>query len=466
LRLANATPAFVVAVLVAVALASTGDSAISPDTSWTSFGHDAQIDAFTPAAAYTAGVKGFKIAWQAALDGGIVASPVAAPVAGQGIVVFATTTTGNAYALKPSGAVLWHRSLGTVSANGNCGTYGVDSTGAIDEKRGLFYVVGATGMLHALRLSDGSEAPGWPIQAVTRRRTEYVWGGLRLADSRLYVPVASYCDAPDRRGTPAEGRLLAYDVDNPSAPPAVYDPVPGADNLGGIWGGGGVSLTFAGTELYTGIGNASPDVDDGSSDSMVELTPDLSEVVASDRPSSAAPGDDTDLGAAPVLFHPRGCPALLAANSKSGELLVWRQDRLTRGPFASIPLSDGVSAFVGAPSWSPRTQMLYDAGATALRSGKRLVGTIALKVTTPCGFEQQWFVATGTGAQPEPLVAGDLVASTGGFGGGFVVARASSGVVVWRFPTSSATLSPLIEAGGELIAGDMDGHLYAFRPRL
>jgi hypothetical protein len=92
---------------------------------------------------------------------------------------------------------------------------------------------------------------------------------LRLAESRLYVPVASYCDAPDRRGTPAEGRLLAYDVDNPSAPPAVYDPVPGADNLGGIWGWGGVSLTFAGTELYIGIGNASPDVDDGSSDSMV-----------------------------------------------------------------------------------------------------------------------------------------------------------------------------------------------------
>jgi hypothetical protein len=145
---------------------------------------------------------------------------------------------------------------------------------------------------------------------------------------------------------------------------------------------------------------------------------------------------------------------------------VWRQDRLTRGPFASIPLSDGVSAFVGAPSWSPRTQMLYDAGATALRSGKRLVGTIALKVTNPCGFEQRWFLATGTGAQPEPLVAGDLVASTGGFGGGFVVAHASSGAVVWRFPTSGATLSPLIEAGGELIGGDMEGHLYAFRPRL
>jgi len=109
--------------------------------------------------------------------------------------------------------------------------------------------------------------------------------------------------------------------------------------------------------------------------------------------------------------------------------------------------------------------MLYDACVTAIRAGNRLVGTIALQVNAKCGFTQRWFVATGTGPQPEPLVAGDLVASTGGFGGGFVVARASTGVVVWRFPPPGAALSPLVEAGGELLGGDADGHLYAFRPR-
>ena len=54
--------------------------------------------------------------------------------------------------------------------------------------------------------------------------------------------------------------------------------------------------------------------------------------------------------------------------------------------------------------------------------------------------------------------------STGGFGGGFVVARAATGVVVWRFDTQAAAVAPLIEAGGHLIGGDMNGHLYAFRP--
>jgi outer membrane protein assembly factor BamB len=109
--------------------------------------------------------------------------------------------------------------------------------------------------------------------------------------------------------------------------------------------------------------------------------------------------------------------------------------------------------------------MLYDSSATATSKGARLVGTIALKVTAKCGFTKRWFTATGNGTQPEPLVAGDLVADGGGNSGGFVVERAATGVVVWRFPTAAPTLSPLIEAGGELIGGDYGGRLYAFLPK-
>jgi hypothetical protein len=197
---------------------------------------------------------------------------------------------------------------------------------------------------------------------------------------------------------------------------------------------------------------------------MVELSADLSETVGVNRPIASGDGTDTDLGAAPMLFKPSGCPALLAANDKSGDLIIWRQDALDDGPYARIPLSDGLSAFVGAPSWSPRTQMLYDSTATAQSGSTRLEGTLALKVTAKCGFTKRWFTATGDGTQPQPLVAGDLVADAGGSTGGFVVQRAATGVVVWRYPTSAATLSPLIEAGGELIGGDWSGHLYAFRP--
>jgi hypothetical protein len=451
--------------LVATAAAAAAIAAApAPDASWLAYGHDAQITNFTAAPAFTTKVKGFAQAWRASLDGGVTASPLAATVTGKGFVVFASTSKGNVYAVGPGGTVLWQRALGSVVANGNCGTYGVNSTGVIDQKRGVLYVVGATGALHALRLTDGTDAPGWPVQVVRRRRTEYVWGGLRLVGNRLYVPVASYCDAPDRSGVPAEGSLFGYDVDHPAVMPLRFDPVPGNDNLGGIWGWGGVAVTPDGRQLFTGVGDAEPDVASGYSDSMVQLTPDLSEAVASYRDVSATPGDDIDLGAAPVLFRPNGCPAMLAANIKSGELLVWRKDRLGRSVHARIALSDGKHAFVGAPSWSPRTQMLYDSGVTEQKNGTRLVGTIALKVNAKCGFSDKWFVSTGVGAQPQPLVAGDLVASTGGFGGNFYVNRAATGVAVWHFQTSGATIAPMIEAGGFLIGGDMGGNLYAFRP--
>lgn len=434
------------------------------DASWTSFGHDQQDTGYTDAPLFTPQMNSFAPVWKTALTGAIVASPLAAQISSQGLVVFAATEAGNVYAIGYDGTVLWQKSIGTVSANGNCGTYGVSSTGVVDTQRGVLYVVGASGLLHALRLTDGTEAPGWPVRVVARKRTEYVWGGLRLVGHDLYVPVASYCDAPDRRGVPAEGRLEAIDVTQPSSAPDLFDPVPGPDNLGGVWGWGGVSVSLEGDALYTGVGNAEPDVDNGDSDSMVELSSDLSETVGVNRPLESVNGEDIDLGAAPVLFKPAGCPALLAANDKSGQLIVWRQDALAQGPVARIPLSDGVDAFVGAPSWSPVTQMLYDSTATAMSGTKRLVGTIALRATAKCGFTKTWFAATGDGSQPQPLVAGGLVADTGGTAGGFFVERAGTGVVVWRYPTTAGTISPLIEAGGELIGGDSSGRLYAFRP--
>jgi len=173
----------------------------------------------------------------------------------------------------------------------------------------------------------------------------------------------------------------------------------------------------------------------------------------------------TTLAGGVVAARPRGCPPLLAANSKSGELLVWRQDRLARGRHARIGLSDGVSAFVGAPSWSPVTQMLYDGGVVEHREGNELTGTVAIAIGPKCAITRRWFQVTGTGTEPEPLVAGDLVASTGGYAGGLVVSRAATGSVVWRYPIPAAAILPLIEAGGLLVGGDTNGNLYAFRPR-
>jgi hypothetical protein len=117
-----------VAATGALTLASAGGAKPQRDASWLAFGHDQQVTAFTDAPSFTAQVKGFAPVWKVALAGSVVASPLAARVGDEGLVVFAATEGGNVYALGYNGTVLWQKSIGTVSANGNCGTYGVSST--------------------------------------------------------------------------------------------------------------------------------------------------------------------------------------------------------------------------------------------------------------------------------------------------------------------------------------------------
>src|SRR5207302_8109159 len=130
--------------------------------------------------------------------------------------------------------------IGTMPAPGDdCATWGTSSTPAIDLKRHLLYVIGASGYLHAFDLATGAEAGGYPVAiAVDRNQYEYVWAGLRIVGDRVFVGVSSYCDQPDESGVAAEGRLVAVDLDRHIVAQQ-WDPVPGYGNLGGIWGYGG-----------------------------------------------------------------------------------------------------------------------------------------------------------------------------------------------------------------------------------
>ena len=106
----------------------------------------------------------------------------------------------------------------------------------------------------------------------------------------------------------------------------------------------------------------------------------------------------------------RRSPARVPA-APGGELEVGRAPRLEAGPPRARPPrtdrpEDGVSAFVGAPSWSPVTQMLYDGGVVEHREGNELTGTVGIAIGPKCALTRRWFQVTGTGTEPEPLVAG------------------------------------------------------------
>lgn len=449
-------------------------SRLGPSDDWVAFGRDAQLTN----AAWSQGLdvrsaRSLAVAWSARLDGGILAQPLIAHPFGRA-QVYAATAAGSVYAIDAgTGQVVWQRSFGTVVTPG-CGTYGISSTGAIDLMRGLLYVAAADGQVHALALTTGEEAPGWPVTVTLRTLYTYVWGGLRIVGSRLYVPVASYCDELDPDGRAAEGQVVALDLGNPSTR-SIFDPVPGFGNLGGDWSWGGVSAEADGSFVYAGIGNAEQydsacaclDETAGYGDSVVKLTPDLAHVVGSNRPYSAIGAEDEDLGGTPVLFRPAGCPPLAAANSKIGTLFIWDRLDLGRGPIQEVPLSDGIDAFVGEPSWSVARGLLYDAGATFERGGSRLgTGVMALAFRSGCKVRPVWSAVVGDGPQPPPLVVGNVVVAAGGSTGGYEAHAASDGLLLWKFPTpGAAALGSPSAADGKIFAGDYGGTLWAFAPR-
>jgi hypothetical protein len=88
-----------------------------------------------------------------------------------------------------------------------CGNWGITSTAAIDKQLGVVYVASPDGFLHAFQLGSGTEENShWPTPIPARTAAEYVWGGLRIVNSRVYVGVGSYAGFPTRsRGSPTAG---------------------------------------------------------------------------------------------------------------------------------------------------------------------------------------------------------------------------------------------------------------------
>jgi hypothetical protein len=454
----------------------------TPDRNWLSYGHDGQLTNYVKPGLTAASARRLRPVWTKKLDGGVVASPLyvsgSTSAARTKDTLIAATEGGSVYAIRASsGAVLWTRKLGVVDSGASCGSWGISSTGAIDVKRGLVYVISADGWLHALDLRTGSEQRGWPI-AITAEdeELEYVWGGLRLLHNTLYIPVASYCDVGVDESEDeddeefANGRLVAVDVDR-AAQTAVFDPVPGDDNLGGIWGWGGASVDPAGQFVFTGVGNSHTFDDDcgcivddaGYGDSVVKLRPDL-RVSAAGRPAGYPSTGDLDFGSAPLLFRPAGCPPLAAANSKIGAVFVWNRNAMPAGPIANIPIGGGY-AFVGQPSYSPALRMIYVAGENLPWVAPRVGdGVAAFSVDKRCRFHLQWRTKVGSGPAPPPIVLGDVVIAAGGFGGGYAAISARTGKALWRFQTGAPALAPVIAAKGRIYAADFGGTLRVFAP--
>jgi GT2 family glycosyltransferase/outer membrane protein assembly factor BamB len=411
--------------------------------------------------------------WSVRLGAAIDAQPLYAasvPIAGATHdVVYVGTESGLLDALDAqSGAVLWRISLGTLT--NSCtdlknGEYGITGTPAFDRTSGRVYVMDGQDMLHAIEMTTGREAPGWPISVGANDAQEHDYGAVTYnpANGLIYVTTASYCD--DR---PYQGRLVAVDASTASVV-ATFVPA-GTEDGGGLWGMGGASIDPSTNDVYVATGNTfGATAHDAYGEAVVALTPALG-VIGSNYPGLANPSLDYDFGATPMLYQPPSCPPEFTAKNKDGTLYVYDDAAIASGPAQALemapPTQDG--QFIGVTTYSPVTNMVY-VGDTGTH-GAFGYGLVALAVQPDCSLALAWQANEQSEVQDSDniaaTVANGVVYSTNGPGERVFANDASSGAALWNSGETIAgpVFTPPTVTGGHVYVGAWDGTLYAFAP--
>jgi outer membrane protein assembly factor BamB len=406
--------------------------------------------------------------WTADLGAVMVAQPVEATGVNVGDgtldLVYEGTEHGDVVALDAAGgATVWNRNLGSVKTG--CldipdGVFGVGGTPAVDRSRGVLYVPGGDGAVHALDLSTGDESPGWPIRGVFDPNHEHVYGGLTLFDGELYVTTAGLCDDP-----PFHGRLLQIDVGSRRITRTFY-PAGRKVNGGGIWGPGGASVDPATGHVFLSTGNAltSPQWY-RYAEHVIELSPTL-KVLGANAPR--VKGEDADFGSTPTVFTPAGCPEEIAAMNKYGVLVVYEVGAVDAGPIQRLQIASQRDwRFIGMPAFSSATNMLYIGNSSDSNAGYKH-GLVALQVQSDCTLSLAWQQSVGTNKSimSPPTVAGDVVYFGDGPNNTEFAFDASTGAQLWDSGITiggRVVVAPTV-VNGMLLVTSWDHHLHSFQP--
>jgi len=358
-----------------------------------------------------------------------------------------------------TGTQIWSRQL-QIQSNG-CdqqpnGIYGVAGTPVHDPATHLIYVADGAGLLYALDDATGQTAPGWPIQVVPHPDHEFVWGALSLANGRILVENASYCDIAPYTG-------FVFSVDPATAQIADTFAVTTIGDGGGIWGYGGAAVDAATQAIYVATGNGLSTETSGYSEDVIRLDPTLAVVGAN---YAGFVGGDVDYGATPFLYS-TPCNNQVAAINKSGVLVTYDRDNIDAGPLQKLQIGDGGGPLVGDFAQDPTTGMIFVANPDASPSGTYQHGLLAFLVNASCQLELAYSQSPGpntNGPLASPTtIAGVVFFATGG-GNTVYAYKSGTGNALWNSGSTiqgAAYVAPAV-IGGQVFIGSWDHHLYAF----
>jgi outer membrane protein assembly factor BamB len=173
--------------------ATIGALSINAAAEWPMYQRDAAHTGYAVASNISASnIANLRQAWSYQTGSIVTGTPVVA-----GGIVYIGSWDGRMYALREAdGQVVW--SLQTDQVVSNCqATYGIDSTAAVVD--GRLYFGAANCSLYAVNAGNGSVI--WRTQLADASRGWHLWSSPLVFDGKIYVGLASHCDAPCVRGT-------------------------------------------------------------------------------------------------------------------------------------------------------------------------------------------------------------------------------------------------------------------------
>lgn len=455
----------------------------SGHTDWLSMGYDVQRTGYNPDER-TIGTGSFgtlHALWSQSVtvSGGEIGEPAYASgvtISGQPVnVLYAGSGNGMFFAFNAdTGATIWTKQLGAASYSCGTfnGTFGVDGAPAIDRGANRIYVGDGTDNVHALDLATGAEASGWPVSIGGTSGHDFIYAGLTFnpANGMLYAETSSTCDI-----SPWHGRIAAINAGSATVVNTFF-PAQGASG-GSIWGFGGASIDPATNDVFIATGNGDTtnggSATAGYSEQIVQLSPDLSTVLAHNY-ATLPPSGDADFGATPLLFQPPGCPPLLAAVNKSGLFVLYARGNIAAGPAQSIAMSIATDNgdFIGVPAYDPVTNYVY-VGLPATM-GIYKPGLAAFSIAPDCTLNPTpvWNAAFGADGATlnddtprSPISIANGVAYVSDYQTSTTYAfDAATGAQLWSKTLGGKGIVGPIVVNGKLYIGNIGGAMTAWTP--
>ena len=451
-------------------------------TDWLMVDHDPARTGYAPdeTALSVSTVPNLQLNWSTVVDGSVTSQPLYAhAVQVNGAthdIVMVGTAANSLYAIDATnGTVLWKRNFGPTTPNNWAipDGFGIEAPPVIDRVLGRAYTVATNGTFHSLSLNDGTDAYT-ALTLIANPATNSVWGGLNKIGNSVYVATGS------NGGDVAPWRGQVYKVDVTAAPAltgnfVVVPSIPAPNGGGGIWGYGGVSADQVTGNVYAASAYDSNVLGNGNetttpySNSMTALNSNLSLLgyfqgpAPSTIPCGGAPCD-LDFASTPTVFQPAGCPTMVAAGSKNGNLYLFRTTDLAGSgqPLQILNLnapddSLGSGGVGGVPAWDAPDNMLFITDAGPGITGVS-AGIVGLKITAACTLQVVWSKPLSGSDFPNstPTVANGVVYVGEGNTGKLHAFNTLTGVELWKSGTgygAASTFAAPTIAGGHLYTG-------------